>query len=133
MLFRSQESQVHKNFTLEDFKKSILHELTHICHHELTDGNNQPCYTWLAEGLATNLSGQKYYSEIQCTYEEMIYNFYNVKNSYSIAYQMVKYMLENYNKEFVLNLISNYDELNKIAPILFEEIKSKIPNDVHNF
>lgn len=127
-----QKSQVHKNFTLEDFKKSILHELTHICHHKLTDGNNQPCYTWLAEGLATNLSGQKYNSKINCTYEELITNFYNAKNSYGVAYQIVKYGLENYGKDFILKLINNYNELNIIAPLLFEEAKSKMGSNVNS-
>lgn len=115
----------HKNHTLEDQAKSILHEFVHICHHELIGENNSHGHIWLSEALATNLSGQDYSgTSITCTYEELKSNFPNASNKYATAFLMGKYMLENYGRDFILNLIKNWELLDEFAPKLFEETKS---------
>ncbi len=115
----------HKNETIQDQMETILHEFTHICHHELLGENNSHGHIWFSEALATNLSGQNYsIKKITCTYDELKNDFNNTSNNYSTAYLMGKYMLENYGRDFVLNLIKNWQLLNEFAPKLFEETKT---------
>ena len=66
----------HKDATLEDTKKMIMHELVHMCHHFVNDDYNQTI--WFREGLATNLSNQNY-KKIDlstCNFELLKNDFY---------------------------------------------------------
>lgn len=119
-----QKLNSHKNDTLQDYMQNILHEFGHICHHELLGENNSHGHIWFSEALATNVSGQDYSgNSINCTYNELKEDFNSASNNYPTAYLMGKFMLENYGREFVLNLIKNWQLLDEFAPKLFEETK----------
>lgn len=119
------ELSSHRNETIGDQMQNILHEFAHICHHELLGENNSHGHIWFSEALATNLSGQDYNgTEIICTYEKLKNDFNNAPNNYPTSYLMGKYMIENYGRNFVLDLIKNWQLLDELAPRLFEETKA---------
>ncbi len=121
------ELSSHRDDTIQDQMENILHEFTHICHHELLGENNPHGHIWFSEALAINLSGQDYSgNEITCTYDQLKNDFNNAPSNYSTSYLMGKYMFESYGKDFVLNLIKNWQLLDEFAPKLFEETKSFI-------
>lgn len=83
-----------------DWYNLIIHEFTHYCAKEYTN------YTlgtkWIQEGLAINLSHQRYFEfEITSSLEDI----QNNKCTYNDAYTLMKYVMETYNREFVLNFL----------------------------
>lgn len=83
-----------------DWYNLIIHEFTHYCAKEYTN------YTlgtkWIQEGLAINLSHQRYFEfEITSSLEDI----QNNKCTYNDAYTLMKYVMETYNHEFVLNFL----------------------------
>lgn len=99
----------HENDNLENLLKVIIHEFVHICH--MTFNNYNGTMIWLGEGLATNLSNQFKKMEINCSLEDIIYG--NAK--YINYYSMVKYLLDNYSKEYILMLSKNKKLLENIT------------------
>lgn len=83
-----------------DWYNLIIHEFTHYYEKEYTN------YTlgtkWIQEGLAINLSHQRYFEfEITSSLEDI----QNNKCTYNDAYTLMKYVMETYNHEFVLNFL----------------------------
>lgn len=106
----------HKNTNLNDFLEVTVHEFVHVCHDEIIKKSPLPNY--LLEGIATQLSGQKYYQldKIQCTAEEISGGFNNLKKSYHNAYTLMGYMLESLPHNELLEILSGEKEpdLNKL-------------------
>ena len=104
----------HENNTIEDLYKLILHEFVHSI-------NNIRCNNseiWLKEGLATYLSGQYPNSnEIKVSYEEII----NGTCSYTDYRALVKYIIENYDHDYILKLIDDNKFLLTESKRLYEE------------
>ena len=99
----------HQNDKLDNLLKVIVHEFVHICHMTFNDYN--ATMIWFGEGLATNLSNQFKRMEINCSLEDIIYG--NAK--YINYYSMVKYLLDNYSKEYILMLSKNKKLLENIT------------------
>lgn len=110
----------HENKSIEDLVYLILHEFTHACHSKIKK-DNQRGYAWLAEGLATTISHQ--YDNVNinfnATLEEVMYK----DSDYISHHTMFKYVLDTYGRDYVLELIKNYDLLVKDTPKLYEEIR----------
>lgn len=123
----------HKDSTLEDTKKMIMHELVHMCHHFVNDDYNQTI--WFREGLATNLSNQNY-KKIDlstCNFELLKNDFYKFgKNNYSCSWTIVNYILNNYDDEEIRKLINDSDYLRKNADRLYEEAKESVKKTSQN-
>lgn len=123
----------HKDATLEDTKKMIMHELVHMCHHFVNDDYNQTI--WFREGLATNLSNQNY-KKIDlstCNFELLKNDFYKFgKNNYSCSWTIVNYILNNYDDEEIRKLINDSDYLRKNADRLYEEAKESVKKTSQN-
>lgn len=114
----------HKNATMEETLKMLLHEIVHICHATINDDYNQTI--WFREGIATNLSGQKYdvIDLTDCDFEVLKNDFLNFgSGNYDAAYTIVNYMLNNYNREELLKLIRDSDYLRRKSNEIFEEAK----------
>ena len=91
---------VNQEVDFNDWYNLIIHEFTHYCAKEYTN------YTlgtkWIQEGLAINLSHQRYFEfEITSSLEDI----QNNKCTYNDAYTLMKYVMETYNREFVLNFL----------------------------
>lgn len=108
----------HKNFTIESFMKGILHEFVHVCQREY--GKNEKELLWFWEALAVNLSGQpnKPISLANCDFTLLKKDFNNVIGNYRYAYELGKYILEEYSHKEILEFIK--------SPNLFKNIEYKI-------
>lgn len=101
-----------KNDPIEYYYMTFCHEMVHKFHIEYK-GNNKG--TWFAEGLAC-LLGSPRYECVPINYNAQ--DFINAKLSYKYYYSLVKFMIDNYphNKilEYARNdelLISNTEEI----------------------
>ena len=120
----------HKNATLDDTLKMILHEVVHACHSVVAKFFYQTA--WLQEGLATNLANQNYYlmDLSECDFELLKNDFMNYsKNNYAFAYTIVNFILNNYDKEIVYKLITDTNYLKDNDNRLFEEAKQHMLNE----
>lgn len=116
----------HKDADVEKIQDTALHEIVHQCHHiYITDYTGYKQTTWFSEGLATNISNQKY--EIQdlnqCNFDELKTDFRHYKGSYRYAYTIVNYVLNNYSDEEIEKLYKNPDYVRESANKIFEEAK----------
>lgn len=103
----------HEKNTIEDLYKLILHEFIHSIHN-IRSNNSE---IWLKEGLATYLSGQYNNSyEIKVSYDDLI----NKKCSYTNYGALVKYIIENYDHDYILRLIDDNDFLLSESKRLYE-------------
>ena len=119
----------HKNATLDDTLKMILHEVVHACNSVVSKFYYQTA--WLQEGLATNLANQNYFlmDLSECDFELLKNDFMNYgKNNYAFAYTIVNYILNNYDKEIVYKLITDSNYLKDNDNRLFEEAKQHMLN-----
>ena len=111
----------HKDADLEQLKDTILHEIVHSCQNEYHRDFRETI--WFAEGLATNLSNQKYslVSLEDCDFNELKNKFHYYKGGYAYAYTIVNYILNNYSKEEIDRLYSDPDYLRANNDKLFAE------------
>lgn len=116
-----------KIITRDRFTRSLKHELTHK--YELAysrskgvDWNSIP--TWLKEGVALNVAGQKTRKEAGAvTTLELRHLNYQSDNLYGIANRVVSRIIEQYGKEKLLELMclmpdKLYEELEKMPEVL---------------
>lgn len=101
-----------------------MHEFTHSAHRFAIKSEDEVLeYKWLSEGLATTISHQ--YDKVKLnfsntTLEEMINKF----SDYNNYHTMFTYVLKNYGKDYILELIYDYDKLVKDTPKLFDEVNN---------
>ena len=100
----------HQNCTIEDYKKTLVHEFVHFCHHKLNAIN----MIWINEGLATNLSRQatKYKNN----------NINLPLKSYSDYCLAFEYVMKKYNKKYILRLLNDIEFQKIETPKILEEI-----------
>ena len=114
--------KAHANDTMSNYLNFLTHEFIHACHTRLNPDDNVP---WVSEGLATNLSNQyddkKNTFKIDVTREDIR----NRNCNYSNYYLMFKYVLDNYDKEFVLKLLSDYDLQESITDDVYDAVAVK--------
>ncbi|MCI9434215.1 MAG: hypothetical protein HFI86_02905 [Bacilli bacterium] len=108
----------HLNDTYDYYKKTIVHEFVHIC-NQVFSKFFVPC---LSEGLAVYLSGQLDNINIKFNYtkEKLI----NGRINYRQYYLFVKYIIENYNHEFVLNLYKSEEFFYENFDKLYDEVRN---------
>ena len=111
------EVEGHKNDTIDFYIKGILHEFVHVCHAKLIGGYDS--LTWYKEALATLLSHQYYDKEVylDASLDELL----NGNTDYHNYYVMGKYLMENYDKEYMLELAKNKNLLNDESSKIYEE------------
>ena len=124
----------HKDADVEKIQDTALHEIVHQCHHiYITDYTGYKQTTWFSEGLATNISNQKY--EIQdlnqCNFDELKTDFRHYKGNYRYAYTIVNYVLNNYSDEEIEKLYKNPTYVRESANKIFEEAKVWVNNKLN--
>ena len=101
-----------KQEALEDFKRTLIHEYVHYI-NELFNKKHNCSYTakYLVEGIAIYLSHQKDNKNIEFNFTlDMLFD----KNyPYSAYYLITKYLIENYDKSFVLELFQSSRQANE--------------------
>lgn len=118
-----------KNYdeALDYYKKTIVHEFVHFVNNLYCDGRNKERpLKCLLEGVALNISGQRdnYNGSFDYSIDDILGN----NPCYDGWYLVVKYILDNYDKEYLLSLFDN----NSIARIniidMFPNIKDYYKN-----
>ncbi len=120
-------NKTHKNNTLNDYKKTALHEFTHFVNAEyLKERNCEGSEKFLSEGIACYISGQyENVSEIKSSLEEIL----GRKTAYGDFKVLVKYLVENYDKHFVLSLFESREKANNfLKKELFNKAKESCNN-----
>ena len=107
----------HSKDTLNDLFKVIVHEFVHACQFEYN--HHTESLTWFLEALATNLSHQ--YEEYPLTLNVDLERIINGQVSYTNYRTMGKYLLDNYPKEYILELAKNRELLLKDTKKIYEE------------
>ena len=110
------KTQMHKNDSLEDFQKVMVHEFVHICHNQLI--TNRYGYSFImGEGLATYLADQPYNHDIKIDYpkDKLFSNdFFSLSNDlYSLSQKIVRQLVEKVSHEKLLEYALDYTKLYK--------------------
>jgi hypothetical protein len=107
---------------LDYYKKTIVHEYVHFVADLYRKKNNiGHRIKYLNEGIATYLSGQKEDMEIPFNYK--LEDILEKNNSYDAWYLLTKYIIEEYGKEYFLELFGNNEKTSKEVSKLFKEAK----------
>ena len=114
----------HQKDDLNKYLKVILHEFVHTCQFEFNNHNES--LTWLNEALATTLSHQ--YDNYPLTLDVSLDSIINGQASYINYYTMGKYLINNYSKEYILELAKNRELLTKDTSKIYEETLLYINN-----
>ena len=114
---------IHKSADVTKIKGTVLHEIIHECHH--TYHNECQKTIWFSEGLATNLSYQKYELKCldDCDFKALQGDFRQYPKSYNYSYTIVKYVLDNYSMEEIEKLYKDLDYLIERSQAIFEEAR----------
>ena len=108
------KTQMHKNDSLEDFQKIIIHEFVHICHNQLCTVDTKLSFI-MSEGLATYLADQPYYHDIKIDYpkEKLFSNdFFSLSNDlYSMSQKIVRKLAEKVSREKLIEYSLDYTKL----------------------
>ncbi len=109
------KTNVHKNDTVEDFQKIIIHEFVHICQNQISTPESTPSFI-MGEGLATYLADQRYNHDIKIDYpKEDIFNFeklFTLTNDlYSFSQKIVRKIAEKVPREKLIEYALNYTKL----------------------
>lgn len=112
----------HQEDNLNNMLKIIIHEFVHICH--ITYSNYNGSMVWFGEGLATNLSNQFTKLGINCSLDDIL----NGKAQYINYYSMVKYLLDNFSKDYILKLAKDKDLLEKETKDIYYKTIEYIKN-----
>lgn len=93
----------HKNASLDDFIKSIVHEFVHVCHTQFCD-YDYPEEPWVSEGIATYLANQYPNSEYTVSINE-VFGYDEVPyQNYRCLYN---YIFENYSYDDIMKLLNS--------------------------
>ena len=111
----------HENKTVEDLCYLVLHEFTHACHRKY---GREKSYFWLSEGCATTISHQyeKMPKILRATLEQMKHGGVGYDNYHSMFY----YVYKTYGREYILDLMKDFEFLAKETPRLYEETKQNL-------
>lgn len=115
------KTQQHKNDSLEDFQKVMIHEFVHICHTQLITGWDKYSFI-MGEGLATYLAGQRYNPDVKIDYPKDSFfsnDLFSLTNdSYSLSQKIVRQLVEKVPHEKIIEyaldatkLYEDWDEL----------------------
>ena len=115
------KTQQHKNDSLEDFQKIVIHEFVHICHNQLITDPEKTSFI-MGEGLATYLAGQGYNHDIKIDYPKYSLfsnDLFSLTNDlYSLSQKIVRQLVKKVPHEKIIEyaldatkLYEDWDEL----------------------
>lgn len=131
---------LYGNKTKEYMFKGIMHELVHHLYKYYVYGKDNERITWVDEGLAQLLSGQKddlkYIKKYQFFLEENLVYSDNIdlnklnhndrsfgnENGYNLSYIAIRYLYEVCNHEEFINIIKNKEKLLELGSTILEQI-----------
>lgn len=109
------DKTTHDKNDIENYKKTLVHECVHYINNLFNKENNcGDTAIYLREGIAVYLSHQNDDKNLifDYTLDDFFTNSKVTKNCYAGYYLIVKYLVEHYNKDFVLNLFTSSRQAN---------------------
>lgn len=116
----------HKNDSFDYYKKTFVHEFVHSVNRKYMKINNCDWTArYLGEGIACYLSGQYEGRKVKldCSLDDLLEDKYVYYYNYNF---LTKYLVENYDKDFVLSLMKSK---NKARAFLKDELYDKVNKD----
>ena len=108
----------HQNDTIDSLIKVCIHEFVHTCHY--TYNGNKDAMTWFSEALATNLSNQYENLYFNCSLNDIL----DGKANYINYYSMGKYLIDNCDKNYILELAKNKELLEKDTADIYDQVSN---------
>ena len=108
----------HQNDTIDSLIKVCIHEFVHTCHY--TYNGNKDSMTWFSEALATNLSNQYENLYFNCSLNDIL----DGKANYINYYSMGKYLIDNCDKNYILELAKNKELLEKDTADIYDQVSN---------
>lgn len=105
----------HQNDTIDSLIKVCIHEFVHTCHYAYN--GNKDSMTWFCEALATNLSNQYENLYFNCSLNDIL----DGKANYINYYSMGKYLIDNCDKNYILELAKNKELLEKDTANIYDQ------------
>ncbi len=115
----------HEKMSNINLAHLILHEFVHACHNSIV---KEMSYIWLNEGLATTLSHQcdNHIMKFDATFEDVK----GGAKAYYNYHTMFSYVLDNYGRDYILELIHNRTLMENETPRLYDEVKAYVDSKV---
>jgi len=111
IIFSPEKIEEHTNHKKSEFLQIICHETCHI----LLQRMNPKFSFWMFEGIALNVANQIKKGEVkkenleyfinECLFKNLSYEKFISHRGYLISYLLMKYFLDNYDKETVIALM----------------------------
>ena len=99
------KTKEHADMTIDDLKRTILHEFVHICQQD-AEIEHLDDVIWFWEALATNLGNPDRFKRITIkASNEEINDFITLRFNYLIAYTIGNYLLDNYDHSRILEYV----------------------------
>lgn len=108
----------HQNDTIDSLIKVCIHEFVHTCHYAYN--GNKDSMTWFCEALATNLSNQYENLYFNCSLNDIL----DGKANYINYYSMGKYLIDNCDKNYILELAKNKELLEKDTADIYDQVSN---------
>ncbi len=146
IIFAPEKIEICTSHKKEEFKQIVCHETCHV----LTQKINQNFSFWMFEGVALNVANQIKKGEIkkeniEYFIDECLFKNYNYKDfishqGYLMSYLLIKYLIDNYDKNIIIELLKiNYktdklimDEFCRIMKKSNKEIIDTVKNIFEN-
>lgn len=115
--------ELHFEEAFELYQKTLVHEFVHFVNQNFIKANacDRPA-KYLSEGIAIYLSKQKENKQIKFNFSFEDIAYIERKSCYDGWYLATKYLVENYDKDFVIALFKNH---NKAMSFLENELYNK--------
>ena len=120
--YKSTTYTFDSNDYLEEYKKTIIHEYIHFINYLFNKKYN--CFLsldYLVEGIAQVLSNQNDNVELKFIYS--LDDILNSNDCYNGWFLVMKYILDNYPKELILELFKDEEKTLKFIIDIYDDIK----------
>lgn len=113
----------HKNDEIGSISNLLTHEFVHTCHFKYN--NHHSSMLWFSEGLACYLSNQYNTLSPSCSLDTIMNEEFT---SYVNYYTMMSYLVENYDKSYILKLAKDKELLKQETPKIYNGTKKYLSN-----
>ncbi len=123
-LEEAHKTKEHADMTIEQLKRTILHEFVHICQQECEIEHMDHDIVWFWEALATNLGNPEIFTRLEIkSNNEEINDFISLNNNYSVAFTIGNYLIENYSREEIIEYVKYPSKLLRDSERLLNEAR----------
>lgn len=113
----------YRRYSQEEYCYNVIHEFVHICQQKI--GSTSPGWFW--EVVATTLGNPECHQETKETFTlDDLNNRFDLIDGYGAVYKVGKYLFENYDDNFILELVKDNEKLNSVMPDIINKVNNKL-------